>query len=308
MSLTLEYLEKARQKRENASNLRFSITEKQKGPKPIKHVTTLAAPGTAYKTQSAASPSLTPSKSPASSQMIQRQLDSMRNKYALGPVASSKKKKEEGVKTIAQARTGLVREILASRIRPAKSIVEETLEEESGAEEWLEEDMEKDVEEMEDLEEADSGEDEQVEEQVEEEDEEEDDDDAQVDEGVEKEEQPVKRSRKEENHEFSIFKMISLPFDVISSGLSSLSQSFFGPSKKRELKKEKRDEIQVLDDFRRLKQILESAPVEKRKKILNKFAEFGAVFYLIAKDRPKTIEKIVPIMKELDHMIAGELD
>ncbi|MBI5185512.1 MAG: hypothetical protein HZA01_07275 [Nitrospinae bacterium] len=224
----------------------------------------------------------------------------MKNKYASGPVASSKEKKKEGVKTIAPVRNALVREILVSRTRPAKEpAAKETLEE-SGAEEWLEEDveeMEEDVlEEKEDLEEADAGEDEQAEEEEE-----------QVDEGVEEEEQPVKRSRKEENHEFSIFKMISLPFDVISSGLSSLSQAVFGSPKRREFKKGKRDEIQVLDDFRRLKEILESAPVEKRKKILNKFAEFGAVFYLIAKDHPKTIEKIVPILKDLDHLISSEM-
>lgn len=314
MPLALDLLEKARQKREAVSKSRVIDTEKQKRSNKPAGASRKASVSKIARVAQPASPKAQP-KNSALQEMMRSQLETAKKKHeADRPVPGVVKEKEEETKPSGSA-PGLRRVAIARKIAiPARTFIhEQAIEEEVKA---IAVDEDEDVEtEGEDLKEEEQEEEQEKEEvinelrepvrrvSVHEE-------AIAVDEEVESEEEEQEILDEEpaaDSHEFSIRNMFSLPFEVISSGFRSISQAVFGASERRKHKNIRKDEIKTLDDFRRLKQILESAPVEKRKKILNKFAEFGAVFYLIAKDHPKTIEKIVPILKDLDHLIAGEM-
>lgn len=85
MPLTLDILEKARQKRETASKGLFSSTTKPQSPKSLK----ISRTATVYKapSENKPSPAARP-KSPAANQMMQHQLDLMKRKYSPGSVFS----------------------------------------------------------------------------------------------------------------------------------------------------------------------------------------------------------------------------
>ncbi len=309
MPLSLKYLKKTREQRETRASLR-SAPKARRTPGKIVFETVSESPRSANR--------VAKSGGHEPSDMMLNQLDMMKRKYGVSHLSRPDWEKEETERLSSIEQSGLRRASGPGRIKPLAPALREEEEiikmapvparfKKKKTASQKPAPVKPEIEEEELLEEVEP--EEELEEELEEADEAIEGEEKTWEEFVEEPEEKFgkKSTAREESYEFSLKKMALLPFEAISSGLSCLGQLIFSPVKSMSIQRAEKLDARALNDFRRLKELLESAPVEKRKKILNKFAEFGAIFYLIQKNHERTISKIGPTLKELDRMIAGEM-